>query len=66
LLRGFSKTQLEVPILRRKAIEALRDFPELPASDDEPTVVLLKTQAQIFAEIPDERRGIFLALASLG
>jgi hypothetical protein len=51
---------------RRKVIEATPDFPDLPISDYEPTVVSLKVQAQILAEIPGERRSFFLPWPSLG
>ena len=51
---------------RRKVIDALPDFPELPSSDYEPTVVSLDVQGQIVEAIPEERRGLFLVLALLG
>lgn len=51
---------------RRKVIDALPDFPELPSSDYEPSVVSLDVQAKIVAAIPEERRGLFLVLALMG
>jgi integrase len=42
------------------------DFPELPSSDYEPTVVSLDVQQQVLDAIPEERRGLFLVLALLG
>ena len=50
----------------RAQLPRVLTFPELPPSDYEPTVVSLEVQAQILAEIPDERREIFLAQALLG
>jgi len=50
---------------RRGLVDDVPDFPEIPQDEYVPTIISIETQDAILGEIPEDRRGAFLA-ARLG